>query len=96
MFVELSWFFVMHGMGLRPQSYDPLVDASDWQEVIKVMQGMRQKVAADAAAAPTHDSFFPEKPEATAPARGWVQRAGGLTVGNRRRHADPHTVPAPF
>jgi tryptophan 7-halogenase len=74
MFVELSWFFVMHGMGLRPQSYDPLVDASDWQEVIRVMQGMRQKVAADAAAAPTHDSFFPEKPEATAPARGWVQR----------------------
>ena len=74
MFVELSWFFVMHGMGLRPQSYDPLVDASDWQEVIKVMQGMRQKVAADAAAAPTHDSFFPEQPEATAPARGWVQR----------------------
>ena len=74
MFVELSWFFVMHGMGLRPQSYDPLVDASDWQEVIRVMQGMRQKVAADAAAAPTHDSFFPEKPDATAPARGWVQR----------------------
>ena len=74
MFVELSWFFVMHGMGLEPQSYDPLVDASDWQEVIKVMQGMRQKVAADAAAAPTHDSFFPEQPEATAPARGWVQR----------------------
>jgi hypothetical protein len=25
---------------------------------------MRQKVAADTAAAPTHDSFFPEKPEA--------------------------------
>jgi tryptophan halogenase len=74
MFVELSWFFVMHGMGLQPQSYDPLVDASDWQEVIRVMQAMRQKVAADAAAAPTHDSFFPEQPDATAPARGWVQR----------------------
>ena len=74
MFVELSWFFVMHGMGLRPRSYDPLVDTSDWQEVIKVMQGMRQKVAAEAAACPTHDSFFPEKPEESAPARGWVQR----------------------
>jgi tryptophan halogenase len=74
MFVELSWFFVMHGMGLRPQSYDPLVDASDWQEVMKVMQGMRHKVAAEAAAAPTHDSFFPEQPAATASARGGVQR----------------------
>ena len=61
MFVELSWFFIMHGMGLRPQTYDPLVDASDWQAVIKVMQGMRQKVAADVAAAPTHDSFFPHE-----------------------------------
>jgi tryptophan 7-halogenase len=74
MFVELSWFFVMHGMGLKPQSYDPLVDASDWQEVIRVMQGMRQKVAADTAAAPTHDSFFPERPEQTGSARGWVPR----------------------
>jgi tryptophan halogenase len=74
MFVELSWFFVMHGMGLTPQSYDPLVDASDWQEVIKVMQAMRQKVAAEVSATPTHDSFFPERPEASAAARGWVQR----------------------
>jgi tryptophan halogenase len=75
-FVELSWFFVMHGMGLRPLSYDPLVDASDWQAVMKVMAGMRQKIAADVAAAPTHDSFFPEKPDPSiAPARGWVQRS---------------------
>ena len=63
-----------HLKGLRPQSYDPLVDASDWQAVIQVMEGMRQKVTAEAAACPTHDSFFPDKPEETAPARGWVQR----------------------
>jgi tryptophan 7-halogenase len=74
MFVELSWFFVMHGMGLRPQSYDPLVDASNWPEVLKVMQGMRQKVASEVAAAPPHDSFFPEKPEAIGPLHGWVPR----------------------
>jgi tryptophan halogenase len=74
MFVELSWFFVMHGMGLKPQSYDPLVDASDWQEVTRVMQGMRQKVATDTAAAPTHDSFFPEQIEAAQPAGGWAPR----------------------
>jgi tryptophan halogenase len=74
-FVELSWFFVMHGMGLRPASYDPLADASDWQEVMKVMAGMRHRIAADVAAAPTHDSFFPEQPDTSiAPAHGWVQR----------------------
>ena len=41
---------------------------------IKVMQAMRQKVAAEVSATPTHDSFFPERPEASAAARGWVQR----------------------
>ncbi|HMN44060.1 MAG TPA: tryptophan 7-halogenase [Povalibacter sp.] len=76
-FVELSWFFVMHGMGLVPQSYDPLVDASDWEEVKKVMAAMRQNIAAQVAAAPMHDSFFPEKPRETDPARGWVRRSVG-------------------
>jgi tryptophan 7-halogenase len=74
-FVELSWFFVMHGMGLLPQSYDPLVDASDWEEVRRVMAGMRQRIAAEVAAAPAHDSFFPDQPaEHIMPARGWVPR----------------------
>jgi tryptophan halogenase len=73
-FVELSWFFVMEGMGLRPEYYDPLTDASDWAQVKQAMQGMRQRIAADVAAAPTHDSFFPDIPQATAPARGWQTR----------------------
>jgi tryptophan 7-halogenase len=71
-FVELSWFFVMHGMGLRPRSYDPLVDASDWEQVKQVMTAMRQNIAATVAAAPSHDSFFPDRPrEPILPARGW-------------------------
>ena len=79
-FVELSWFFVMEGMGLRPRIYDPLVDATDWEEVKRVMAAMRQKVAAEAASAPLHDSFFPEKPrEDIAPAKGW--KRVGATPG---------------
>jgi len=74
-FVELSWFFVMEGMGLRPQCYDPLTDASDWEQVKQAMLAMRQRIAADVTAAPTHDSFFPDTPNATAPARGWQTRA---------------------
>jgi len=77
-FVELSWFFIMHGMGLVPQSYDPLVDASDWDKVQQVMMGMRRRIATEVAACPTHDSFFPDRPREIAPARGWqqVERAG--------------------
>lgn len=73
-FVELSWFFVMHGMGLRPQMYDPLVDACDWKQVREIMEGMRRKIASEVAACPSHDSFFPDKPRTDImPARGWVQ-----------------------
>lgn len=75
-FVELSWFFVMEGMGLRPQCWDPLVDAVNWQEVRRVMASLRKNVAAQVAAAPTHDSFYPEKPMETAPARGWTPVKG--------------------
>ncbi|MBB6092437.1 tryptophan halogenase [Povalibacter uvarum] len=74
-FVELSWFFVMHGMGLAPQSYDPLVDGSNWEEVKKVMAAMRRNIASQVDAAPTHDSFFPDKPRQSAPAPGWMRRS---------------------
>jgi len=70
-FTELSWFFVMDGMGLRPTSYDPLADASDWEQVQQVMANLQKKIAADVAASPSHDSFFPDKPRETLPATGW-------------------------
>jgi tryptophan halogenase len=70
-FTELSWFFVMEGMGLRPRSYDPLADASNWAQVRQVMTSVQQKTTAEVAAAPLHDSFFPDKPRDTTPAPGW-------------------------
>jgi tryptophan halogenase len=79
-FTELSWFFVMHGMGLRPERYDPLADASDWEQVKRAMQNIRQKITADVAAAPTHDSFFADKPNDALPTwRGWNARANVAT-----------------
>ena len=62
LFTDLSWFFVLHGMGLKPRDYDPLVDAIDFEQVKSIMQQVRTKIAADVAAAPSHDSFFPQKP----------------------------------
>ena len=79
MFTELSWFFVMDGMGLRPEHYDPLVDATDFEQVKQVMAGMKQQIAAQVAAAPTHDSFYPDKPRDTTPARGWTVRTANST-----------------
>jgi tryptophan halogenase len=58
LFSELSWFFVMHGLGIEPRSYDPLVDVSDFNQVQRVMHELRRRIATEAGAAPSHDSFF--------------------------------------
>jgi tryptophan halogenase len=58
LFVELSWFMVMHGLGLEPQSYDPLADVADFDQVKRIMSELRQGIATQVAAAPAHDSFF--------------------------------------
>jgi tryptophan halogenase len=68
LFVELSWFFVMHGLGIEPQSYDPLVDVSDFGEVQRIMHELRRRTASEVAAAPSHDSFFGPAPAKAAAA----------------------------
>jgi tryptophan halogenase len=58
LFTDLDWFWIFEGMGVAPRDYDPLVDTVDFEQVKRVMLAISQKVSADAAAAPTHDSFF--------------------------------------
>jgi tryptophan halogenase len=58
LFGELDWFWIFEGMGVIPRDYDPLVDTVDYEQVKRVMLAISQKVSADTAAAPTHDSFF--------------------------------------
>jgi tryptophan halogenase len=57
-FTDLDWFWVLEGMGVTPRDYDPLVDTVDFEQVKRLMLAISQKVTADVAAAPTHDSFF--------------------------------------
>jgi tryptophan halogenase len=58
LFTDLSWFFVMDGLGLRPRAYNPLIDTADFQQVRGAMHEFRRRIAAEVAAAPSHDSFF--------------------------------------
>ncbi len=58
LFGDLDWFWMLEGMGVIPRDYDPLVDTIDYEQVKRVMLAITQKVSADTAAAPTHDSFF--------------------------------------
>ena len=57
-FSDLDWFWIFEGMGITPRDYDPLVDTVDFEQVKRLMLSISQKVSADLAAAPSHDSFF--------------------------------------
>jgi tryptophan halogenase len=69
LFGELDWFWMLEGMGVIPRDYDPLVDTVDFEQVKRVMLAISQKIAADAAAAPSHDSFFAQANARLASAR---------------------------
>ena len=58
LFSDLDCFWVLEGAGIVPRDYDPLVDTVDFEQVKRLMLALSQKVAADVAAAPSHDSFF--------------------------------------
>jgi tryptophan halogenase len=75
LFTELDWFWIFEGMGVVPQDYDPLVDTIDYEQVKRLMLAISQKVTADTAAAPTHDSFFAQANARLAGARKAVAAA---------------------
>jgi tryptophan 7-halogenase len=58
LFTDLDWFWIFEGGGVTPRDYDPLVDSVDFEQVRRLMLAIHQKVTADTAAAPTHDSYF--------------------------------------
>jgi tryptophan 7-halogenase len=58
LFTDLDWFWIFEGAGVVPRDYDPLVDTLDFEQVKRLMLAISQKVTADVAQAPTHDSFF--------------------------------------
>jgi tryptophan halogenase len=59
LFSDLSWFFVLDGLGIRPRDYNPLVDNVDFEQVKAFMNEIRARIGREVAASPTHDSFFP-------------------------------------
>lgn len=58
LFHDLSWFFVAHGMDIKPDRYDPLVDIADFGEVRNVLDQVKNSVRRLALAAPSHDQFL--------------------------------------
>ncbi|MBI1682495.1 tryptophan halogenase family protein [Caulobacter hibisci] len=58
LFTDLSWFYVLEGVGVRPAAYDPLVDHSNLAETRAGLAGWRAKVDEAVRGAATHDAVL--------------------------------------
>jgi tryptophan halogenase len=58
LFTDLSWFYIFEGLGLRPDSYDPLLDVVSTTQLNEILASMAQSTAAIARESPSHDSYF--------------------------------------
>lgn len=54
LFSDLSWFYVLDGMGVRPRAYDPLLDVVPTITFSSMIGRMRNEAAAACRGAPTH------------------------------------------
>jgi tryptophan halogenase len=71
LFTDLSWFYIFEGLGVRPVSYDPLLDVVGVRQLREILASMAASTAAVAKTAPSHDSYFPARaPTDTGPAVG--------------------------
>jgi tryptophan halogenase len=58
LFTDLSWFYIFEGIGIRPESYDPLMDVVTIAQLREILGSMAQSTAAACNGVPSHDSYF--------------------------------------
>jgi tryptophan halogenase len=59
LFTDLSWFYIFEGLGVRPASYDPLLDVIGVGQLRDILASLAAATAAVARTAAPHDSYFP-------------------------------------
>lgn len=60
MFNDLSWLEVMHGQGIHPRTYHPLVDRMTKDEIAQRLEGVRHVIEKSVDYMPTHAQFIAE------------------------------------
>ncbi len=58
MFSDLSWLEVMHGQGIRPRAYHPLVDVMPKDEIAKRLAGVKSVIDKSVDYMPSHSQFI--------------------------------------
>jgi tryptophan halogenase len=64
LFSDLSWFYVFEGLGVKPKSYDPLLDVVTLPQLRDILSSMATATDAAARIAASHDSHFAAGPAA--------------------------------
>lgn len=78
LFTEESWLAVMMGQGIRPTSYDRLVERYPLELIIGQMRGLRDALARTAARMPSHRDFLDGLRHGAAPSFSLHQLAGAV------------------
>jgi tryptophan halogenase len=60
MFNDLSWLEVMHGQGIRPNAYHPLVDVLSEEEIEKRLISVKTVIERSVEVMPTHEQYIAE------------------------------------
>jgi tryptophan 7-halogenase len=58
LFTDLSWFYIFDGMGMTPDSYDPLIDVVPIPKMREILGSLAQATANALDGVPSHDSYF--------------------------------------
>ena len=58
LFTDLSWFYVLDGMGVEPLRYDPLIDIATDAQLTAALAGIAADVSHAVGTAASHDSRF--------------------------------------
>jgi tryptophan 7-halogenase len=58
LFAEVGWMQVLHGQGIEPRAYNPLVDLLSEQEVLAYLQEVEGVIKSCVGVMPTHASFI--------------------------------------
>jgi tryptophan 7-halogenase len=58
LFTDLSWFYIFEGIGIRPESYDPLMDVVTIAQLREILGSIAQSTAVACNGVPSHDSYF--------------------------------------
>ena len=61
LFTDLSWFYIFEGLGVRPVSYDPLLDVVGVGQLRDILASLAASTAAVTSTAASHDSYFPQR-----------------------------------